>query len=253
MTPFCDPVAAERNINIIPEPGGQGNMPAAPEFLDGKGKIGAFEIRHQTNPEHPGAADGNVGVTRKITVDFDCEHQGSDDKSESHITVHIVEKLVHGDCECIGDNELFEISPGHELQPVSHMIVGKRMLLFILREQRIRPSDRSGKKLREEGNKQRIIAEMPFRRYFTVIYIYQISHRLEKVERDTCREKNRHRERLHRQPARVNHLIQPLYDGIGRLEENENQDERQDAKKKPSPFLSVRVRFFKGKREHIGQ
>ena len=35
---FADPVAAQRNIHIVTEPGAQANMPAAPEFGNGLGK-----------------------------------------------------------------------------------------------------------------------------------------------------------------------------------------------------------------------
>ena len=151
-------------------------MPPAPELPDGKRKIRAFEICHQANPKHSGTADGNVRIARKIAVNFDCKHQGNDDESKAHITVYIVEKFVYGDRESICDNEFFEIAPRHELQAVSHIIVRKGALLFVLREQRIRSSNRPGKKLWEKGNKQRIIAKMPFRRYFAPVDIYQISH-----------------------------------------------------------------------------
>ena len=42
MTDFPHPVSAQRDIEIIPEPGGKGNMPTAPEFLDTAGKIGGL-------------------------------------------------------------------------------------------------------------------------------------------------------------------------------------------------------------------
>ena len=60
--PFRHSVAAQRNIDIIPEPCGEGNMPAAPELSDGKGEIRAFKVCHQINAEEPGTSDGDVGI-----------------------------------------------------------------------------------------------------------------------------------------------------------------------------------------------
>ncbi len=58
--PFRHPVAAKGNIDIIPEPGGQRNMPAAPKFFDGKGEVRAFKVYRKVDTEQFCAADGNV-------------------------------------------------------------------------------------------------------------------------------------------------------------------------------------------------
>ncbi len=70
--------ASQRNIHIIPEPGGKGNMPAAPEFTDAAGKVGAFEVLLQINSEELGTADGNIRISGEITIDLDREHNGGD-------------------------------------------------------------------------------------------------------------------------------------------------------------------------------
>ncbi len=197
MAPLCNPIAAQRNVNVIPEPGGKRNMPPAPELFDGKGKIRAFEIRHETDAEQSGASDGNIGIPRKITIDFDCEHHGNDDKSKPYITVYIVEQFIDRDRKRIGDHQFFKIAPCHQLQAVSHIVVREGTLFLILWEQRVRPSDRPGKELREKGNEQRIIPEMLFGRGFAAVNIDQIAHRLEKIKGYARRKQNGHRKRLH--------------------------------------------------------
>ena len=57
------PVASKGNIDIIPKPGGQGNMPASPEFFDRRRKIGTFKVRHKVNAKELCGSDGNVGIT----------------------------------------------------------------------------------------------------------------------------------------------------------------------------------------------
>ena len=55
--------AAQRDIYIIPEPCGKGNMPTAPEFPDAMGKIRAFKVLLEFYPEKLGAADSNVRIS----------------------------------------------------------------------------------------------------------------------------------------------------------------------------------------------
>ncbi len=46
MSPFRHSVTSCRNIDIIPEPCGERNVPAAPKFLNGKREIWTFKISH---------------------------------------------------------------------------------------------------------------------------------------------------------------------------------------------------------------
>ena len=63
MPESADAVAAERNINIVPEPCGQGNVPSAPEFFDAERKVRTFEVCHQFYAEQSCTADRNVGIS----------------------------------------------------------------------------------------------------------------------------------------------------------------------------------------------
>ena len=44
MTSGADPVAPQGDVDVVPEPGGQGDVPAPPEVGDGDGQIGFVEI-----------------------------------------------------------------------------------------------------------------------------------------------------------------------------------------------------------------
>ena len=68
-------VTAEGNVNVIAEPAGKADMPTAPEFLDGARHIGHIEVLHQADAHDTGAADGDVGVTREVTVDLYGEYK----------------------------------------------------------------------------------------------------------------------------------------------------------------------------------
>ena len=60
--------ATERNVQIVPKPGIERNMPSIPEFGEGARKIGCFEIRHQVKTKQPATTDGNVGITLAIGI-----------------------------------------------------------------------------------------------------------------------------------------------------------------------------------------
>ena len=62
--------ASERDIKIVPEPGGQGDMPPSPEFLDRRGGIRIIEIFQEPEPEDPSHTDGHVAVPAEVKIDL---------------------------------------------------------------------------------------------------------------------------------------------------------------------------------------
>ena len=77
---FAAPVPViERDEDIIPQPGAEGNMPPAPEIAHRLGKIGAVEVFHQVDAQDAGGADGDIAVSRKIDVDLEAEGQHGHD------------------------------------------------------------------------------------------------------------------------------------------------------------------------------
>lgn len=78
-TPLHHPVASERDVEVIPEPGGEGDVPAAPKLLDGFREIGSAEVLHQVKAHHPSRPDGHVRVAREVAVDLEGEEHGGSD------------------------------------------------------------------------------------------------------------------------------------------------------------------------------
>lgn len=56
-------VSAERDVQILLQPGGQGHVPRAPEIADIGCKIGEKEVCGNSNSEQLGDSDGDVTVT----------------------------------------------------------------------------------------------------------------------------------------------------------------------------------------------
>ena len=62
-------VAAQGDVDVLAEPGGQGDVPPSPEVGDGGGQVGVVEVFQELKAQHATQADGHVGVAREIEVD----------------------------------------------------------------------------------------------------------------------------------------------------------------------------------------
>lgn len=58
--------ASQGKIEIVAQPGGEGDMPARPEFPDRCGQVRPVEVVGQLNAEELADAHGNVSVSGKI-------------------------------------------------------------------------------------------------------------------------------------------------------------------------------------------
>ena len=65
-----DAVAAERDVEVVAEPGRQRHVPAAPELLHRVGDVGPAEVLREAEAEHPAEADRHVGVAGEVEVDL---------------------------------------------------------------------------------------------------------------------------------------------------------------------------------------
>ena len=70
---FRASAATQGDIDIIPEPGRQRNMPTTPEFSDIPAEIRDVEVPHQLDAEQFGRAYGNVGIAGEVPVNLEGE------------------------------------------------------------------------------------------------------------------------------------------------------------------------------------
>lgn len=67
-----DPRATERDIHVVHQPGGKRDMPVSPEFRDVDLEIWPIEILRYLYAKQPRGTYGNIGIGRKIRIDFDA-------------------------------------------------------------------------------------------------------------------------------------------------------------------------------------
>src|SRR5450759_592633 len=69
-------VAAQRDVEVVPQPAGQRDVPATPEVLDGTRGVRRVEVLGQLDAEKQRDADGDVAVGAEVAVDL---HRVGDD------------------------------------------------------------------------------------------------------------------------------------------------------------------------------
>ena len=105
------PVSAERDIDIIPEPGGKRHMPAAPEVTDRNGNVGKAEVFRKTEAQDLAHADRHVGVTGEVKIDLEGVAQGDQPEQAGGAFVCRERVIAFNYCsERICENDLFSQS-----------------------------------------------------------------------------------------------------------------------------------------------
>ena len=80
-----DTAAAQGDVDVIPEPSRQGDVPAAPELGDVAAEVGHVEVAHQLDPEQLRRSDGDVGIAREVAINLESEEDGSEQKCASRL------------------------------------------------------------------------------------------------------------------------------------------------------------------------
>ena len=106
------PVAAERNVNVIPEPGRKRDVPAPPKIRDGAGEIRHIEIPHQLVSHCTRGSAGDIGVTGKIAVDLNRKGIDRDPHRQSSMILRMCKRRSNNSREVVRDHHFFEQTPG---------------------------------------------------------------------------------------------------------------------------------------------
>ena len=116
---------AKGDVEVVAEPGGEGDVPAPPELGDVAGEVGELEVGHQLEAEELGGADGDVGVPGEVPVDLEGEEDGAEDEGGSGEGFGVVEAHVDVGRTGVGDDDLLEHAPEDEAHAVAPLLVGE--------------------------------------------------------------------------------------------------------------------------------
>jgi len=145
------PAAPQGEVDIVPEPGGQGDVPPPPEFGDGPGDVGVIEVLQEVEAEHLAKADGHVGVAGEIVVDLQGVAQGAQPGEGGGQAVPLAKGPVGHHRQLVGEEHLLAqthdkpAAPGGEVRPDLFAVVDLLGHCLIL-------DDGAGDELGEKGD-----------------------------------------------------------------------------------------------------
>ena len=178
------PVSPQRNIEILPEPGSQRDVPPPPEFGDGLGDIRVVKVTHKFKAQHPPQPYSHIGITGKIKVDL--ERKGDDAQPCTcsgellgrHGLVSIPQhSQVIGQEHLLGQSDYKDL---HTRGKLLHLVISVvdlvvQVLVF---------DDGAGDELRKEGHKGTKADDTSLGSGVSTVDINGIAHGLEGIEGD---------------------------------------------------------------------
>lgn len=186
-------------VEVVPEPGSQGDVPAAPELPDGAGQIGIVKVFGQGQAEHLPQADGHIAVTGEIVVQL---HRKGGIPQQQHRTgqpggVGAADRRVHQG-QLVGNQGLFaqaQHKPADALvHPVqAHPTFGR----FRVQGGGLEsvPHDGPGTDMGEAGKIQVEAQRVAFRPDGAPVYIHAVADALEGIKADAQRQsQGKHRQ-----------------------------------------------------------
>ncbi len=183
---------------IASHPRPERDVPAPPVVGERHGEIRLPEVLGQVDTEYLRRAPADVDAAGEVGVEL----QKADEKPErdrraviQRDKVGVFKQRPHRDGGAVGDHELFEEPPQHQLAPVLEACEVKRVRRAELRRKLAVHADRPLDDLREERHEQRIPRQIPLRPHRAVRHVDDVARGLERVERYAHRHDERPRRR----------------------------------------------------------
>ena len=152
-------VSAQRNIDIIPEPAGQRDVPASPEFRNGTGNVRIIEVFVEVESEHFSQSDGHIRISAEIEVNLEgigqrpqpghpCRQRHV--RTEPlHRSVSETKSVIRNQRHVIGQQHLLSQSDDKAYHTVGKVLQVLLPIINLIRNGFI-PHNRSGDELREK-------------------------------------------------------------------------------------------------------
>ena len=188
-------VTAQRDVQVIAEPAREGNVPALPEVRNANRAVRAVEVAREMEPEHKAKTNRHIRIGREVKVNL--EHVGKRappavDDARSIGRKNAVSDNAHLICK----EDFFGKTKAEE-QNTAHKVFERMRAGFKFFGYRIVTHNRARHKLREKCHVACECRKILDRRCRTAPHVNRVTHGLERVERNTHRQKDRHnRERF---------------------------------------------------------
>ena len=178
------PVAAQGDVDVVPEPGGERDVPAAPELREVERAVGVEEVVVQAETHQRGDADGEVGVAGEIKVDLHRVAQHRHQQLVAGVGDGAVEGEVVVDGQVVGQHALLQQAADDQPEAQAQFVPGGGLGAADLREEAPGARDRAGEQQREEREVEAEFEEVRMPVVFAAVHIHGVADGLEGVERN---------------------------------------------------------------------
>ena len=110
--------AAQGEIEVIPEPLRQADVPPVPEVAGAGGEIRQVEVERQLKTQAPGHPAGHVGVSGKVAVDLKSEGINRQQYQTAVERFPAAEEIFHDQAQIVGDHHFLEQAPEDQVDPL---------------------------------------------------------------------------------------------------------------------------------------
>ena len=178
------PVAPQGDVQIVPEPGAEGDVPPPPELLDGLGGVGQVEVLQKPEAEQPAQADGHVAVSAEVKVDLQgVAHRPQPGQAEVQLGgrqgEHRVGHLPGG----VGQEHLLSQAEDKPAQAGQGQLRGQ-LPPVDLAGHVVVDDDGTGDELGKEGDVQQQLPRVPGPPLRMAVDVDDVAHPLEGIEGD---------------------------------------------------------------------
>src|SRR6185369_1280328 len=145
-------VSAERNIDIVAEPGGKADVPSGPEIAQASREIRIVKIEHQVEAHHFRHSARHVGVAAEIEKDLPGESKGREEQRRSIKIPWMIVNALDVEREIIGQRQLLEETDKKQGEAVGYILRPNGWKAIELRQQVGGALNRAGHELGEKGH-----------------------------------------------------------------------------------------------------
>ena len=191
-------VSAQRDVEVIPEPGGQGDVPAPPEVRNGGSYVGVPEVLRRLKAKHAAQADGHVAVAREIKVDLNRIGRSP---QPGHADVQRAAQgkgAVHNGGHGARNQHLLAKAHDEPAQAPGRPLAVKGAAEQLGREM-VKAGNGAGGDLGEKGDVQQHVQKAPGRPAAVPVGVHHIGHGFEDKKGDAHRQKQVCLRNIHRQ------------------------------------------------------
>src|SRR5882762_2004422 len=115
-------VSSEWNINVIPEPGGETDVPARPEIAETGGEVGIVEVQNQIEAHELRQAARHVGVAAEVEENPPGQRERRHHQSGRAKSLGIIVPAFDGKREIVGQREFLEQADEEERRAVGEIL-----------------------------------------------------------------------------------------------------------------------------------